>query len=155
MHTNVSAGVCFVCEGTAVVWTPLYDSSVRLEWRIRDRVLACVSLSAASAVYCLPPSVTSWPQGGQGSEKVHPVSLCLDKFWQIYFATTVFPHPAAYVCSSLIDKIPPFPNLRMTHIVILKPSLGGADGSVLHELGPFICVVTQYYRQPNNERHNI
>lgn len=61
-HTHVRVGVMHVMEELLFGrLCPLSDSSVghRSSPNIRDRVLACVSLSAASAVYCLPPSVTS------------------------------------------------------------------------------------------------
>lgn len=140
---------------------PLCDSSVGasvcLEWRnICDRVLACVSLSAASALYCLSPSVTSWPQGGQRSEKLHSLSLRLDKFWQIDFPTTQPPPPP--LCSTqrlFLCHWQNSPTLNVTYFPPSKASLGGTDGSVPHELKSFICVVMQYDRQPNNEHHNI
>lgn len=61
-HTHVRVCVLHVMEERLFGrLCPLSDSSVghRSSRNIRDRVLACVSLSAASAVYCRPPSVTS------------------------------------------------------------------------------------------------
>lgn len=143
MGQNTCIGVCggvFCvrrsggCLGASVLGlTHQSGASLRLQRRnIWDRVLASVSLSAASALYCFSPSVTtSCPRGGQRSEKVHSVSLCLDKFWQIYFSATHCPpprphppHAAEHICSSLIDKITSFPNLNMTHILTLKPTWG-------------------------------
>lgn len=139
-HTHVRVCVLHVMEERLFGrLCPLSDSSVghRSSRNIWDRVLACVSLSASSAVYCLP-RVSH--QMASGQPKVGKSSLTESVSRQILtniFMLHSLPPLHTRLLGSHWQNSPVlFPNLNLTHILTLKSSLGGTDGSVPHKIDP-------------------